>query len=155
MGPIMDWNDDMPGAGGGAAHAAGALVRVHLGHALFQVNGVKLTCLGAVAKAQATKFADERATPRHLGGGQAVGNPLVNSFIPGRASGAPDEGNLPGHLFRLDAHDGGHSLGARIAAGDAQTHRRLTIQHRLGIRAAAGKSTAAAVCPRQGLNQPV
>ena len=74
---IMHRYNDMPWAGGGAAHTAGAPIRVHPGDAVLQVNGVKLTHLGAIAEAQATEFANERPPSGHLCSGQAIGNPLI------------------------------------------------------------------------------
>ena len=42
-------HDDLLGAGIGAGTAAGALVLVHLGHTVHDVDGVELAHLGAVA----------------------------------------------------------------------------------------------------------
>ena len=112
-----------------------------------------MTCLGAVAKAQAAEFADQRAAPCHLGGGQAVVNSLIDALVPGSLPGAVDKRHLAGNLFRLHAHNGGHGLGGGVTAGGAQAHGGLPIQHRLGVSAAAGEAAATAVCPGQGLGQ--
>ena len=51
---IVDHND-LLGADVGAGTAACALVLVHLGHAVHNVDGIELTHLGAVAQADAGK----------------------------------------------------------------------------------------------------
>ena len=63
-------HNHMLGADVGAGTAAGALVLIHLGHAVHNVDGVKLTDLGAVAQADAGERAGLGAAVQ-VGGSRA------------------------------------------------------------------------------------
>ena len=143
----------MPGALGGTAEAAHTLFGIHLSHAVYHMDGIVLTSLGAVAEAQAAELTDQGAAARHLGGRQAVVDALIGAPLSGLGAGTANQRHLPGHLLGLDTHDLRHFLRRGVAAGGAFPHRSLALQHRLGIGGAAGEAAAAAVGPGQSLDQ--
>ena len=149
-------NNQIPGAHRGAGHTAHAQVLVHPGHSVDHLDGAVLAHLGAGAVAQAAELAGQGAAAAHLGGSQAVLEALVICLGLGALgqvavgvvelfAGAADQSHLPGDLHGLHTHDGGHGLGAFVAAGSALADGGLAVEDGLGVSAAAGIAAAAAV----------
>ena len=141
-----DLRDQMAGAGLGAGHAVGALVRVHHGGAVgTDGHGAELAGGHAGAEAQTAELALQRTTG-HLGGGQAVLHTDVLITLGGvGAAVAADKSHLPltgGSLLAHDLCDGGSIL--RAGRG-ARIHRSRARQDGGGTAGAAGEAAAAAV----------
>ena len=141
-----DLRDQMAGAGLGAGHAVGALVRVHHGGAVgTDGHGAELAGGHAGAEAQTAELALQRTTG-HLGGRQAVLHTDVLITLGGvSAAVAADKSHLPltgGSLLAHDLCDGGSIL--RAGRG-ARIHRSRARQDGGGTAGAAGEAAAAAV----------
>src|SRR5699024_8430835 len=108
--------NDVVGAHGGAGAAAGALLPVHLGDAVLNVDGVEGAGPGAVPVAQAAVGAGPVAAVQALDG-LAAGDTLKGVALGGllTGAGAGHNGLHGGHRPGLHTHDlgdGRHALGA-------------------------------------------
>ena len=145
-----DGGNQVPGAGGGAGHAGGALVRVHHGGAAgADGHGAELARGHTGAKAQAAEGALQ-GTARDLRRGDAVLDAhIVKALFRVHAAGAADESHLPLPGGSLHAHDFGDGGGVFRPGGSAGGDGSFSRQNGGGTAAAAGIAAAAAVGPGQ------
>ena len=152
LGIAGDNLDDVLGAGGNAGAAGHALVQIHFGNAVHNVDGVKLTGVHAVAAAQAAIGALQGAGG-HAGNCQTAGQAhIVIAGLVVAAAGTHNLCHLGCALFHGDAHDFTDLLGQRSAAGGAGVDGSQTLYHGVGVTAAAGVAAAAAVGAGQDLS---
>ena len=151
-------DDHMPGAGGGALHTAGALLPVHLRHAVgVDVDGVELTHLHTGAPAQAAEGAVQGAVAGHLHGGYAVLNAHVAFELPAGpvAAGAADKGHPAFLGLDLHAHHRRDAAGLKAGAAGAGVDGSFPGQDGRRAPGAAGIAAAPAVGPRQAVQNQV
>ena len=142
--------DDVVGAHGGAGTAAGALLPVHLGDAVLNVDGVEGAGPGAVPVAQAAVGAGPVAAVQALDG-LAAGDTLEGVALGGllTGAGAGHNGLHRHHASRFHTHDLSDGRGGFRAAGDALVDAVPLFHDALGVVGAARAAAGAAVGPGQ------
>ena len=149
-------NNQVAGADIGTGHAAHTQVFVNNGDTVLDGDRAILTGSGAGAVAQTAELTGQGTGAANLGGSQTVVEALVIGLDLGTlhqvalsvvllGTGAADQCHLPGDCRSLDTHDGGHGLGALIAAGSTGTDGGFAVQNSLCVGTAAGIAAAAAV----------
>ena len=143
---LRDDGDHTVGADCGAGAAAGALLPVHLGDAVHDVDGVEGAGPGAVAVAQTAELAQSVAAVQALDRLAAV-QALKLKALAGlpAGTGAGHHGLHGDGGASLHAHDGGDLAGHLGTAGDALVDGVAVLHDGLGVVGAAGAATGAAV----------
>lgn len=145
---LGDHADDVVGAGSSAGAAAGALLTIHLGDAVHDVDGIEGAGPGTIAVAQAAVLAHTVAAVQALDGLAALDAlklVLLGGLVAGAGAGHDSlhgHGSLSSHTH--DLRDGSHGGGA---AGSTLVDRVTVFHDALGIvgtaRAAAGAAVGA------------
>ena len=137
--------DDVARAGHGAGRAAGALFAVHDGHAVDDVDGVKLARAGAVAQTQAAIGAGAGAA-RNGGRSSAGLDALVVKPLAAVLAARTDDGGAQaGAVVGGIAHDGVDGVGSLVAARGTLEGGGTVLHDGLGVVGTAGVAAAAAV----------
>ena len=142
-------HNDVLGADVGAGTTAGALVLVHLGHAVHNVDSIELTHLGAVAQADAGKGTGLGAAVQGRSSGTGLDALVLVAGLAVLGVALALDHSLLLHSACLAAHDlgnGGSSLGA---AGGALVAGNAVHNNGLCVVGTAGVAAAAAVCTGQ------
>ena len=144
--------DQVVGTGLGASAAAGALLPVHHGHAVFNMEGVKLADGHAVPQSETAGGAGFLAIVEHVGGGAGQRAPVIVLVGDGAADTVAADGGLQhGHLPYFHAHDSADALGSGGTAGDTGGEGGAIFHHGLGVGVAACIAAGAAVGAGKGL----
>ena len=139
----------MLGADVGTGTAAGALVLIHLGHAVHNVDGVKLTDLGAVAQADAGERAGLGAAVQVGGSRAGLDAGVIISGLAVLGVALALNHSLFLHSACLAAHDLGNGSSSLGAAGCALVAGNAVHDDSLCVIRAACVTAAAAVCACQ------
>ena len=142
-------HDDLLGADVGAGTAAGALVLVHLGHAVHDVDGVELTDLGAVAQTDAGEGAGLGAAVQGSRSGTGLDALVVIRGLAVLGAALTLDHSLLLYSACLTAHDLGDSGGSLGAAGGALVAGNAVHNNGLCVVGTACVAAAAAVCAGQ------
>ncbi len=143
---LRDDGDHTVGADCGAGAAAGALLPVHLGDAVHDVDGVEGAGPGAVAVAQTAELAQSVAAVQaldRLAAMDAIKLIALGGLVTGAGAGHNGLHGLGGSgLHTHDLRDGGHRL---RAAGGALVDGVPVLNDALGIVGTTGTAAGAAV----------
>ena len=142
-------HDDLLGADVGAGTTAGALVLVHLGNTVHDVDGVELTDLGAVAQTDAGEGAGLGAAVQGSSSGAGLDALVVVSGLAVLGAALALDHGLLLHSACLTAHDLGNGSSSLGAAGSALVARHAVHDDSLCVVGTACVAAAAAVCAGQ------
>ena len=128
----------MARAGHGAGRAAGAFLAVDNGHAVDNVNGVKLAGAGAVAQTQAAVGAGAGAAGNTGGSGTGLDALIVKPFAAVDTAVADNGGAQAGAVVGIVAHNQVDGIVGLVAAGGALVGGGFALNDRLGVVGTAG-----------------
>ena len=139
-------HDDLLGADVGTGTTAGALVLVHLCHTVYDVDGVELTHLGAVAQTNAGEGAGLGAAVQSCRSSTSLDALVVVGGFAVLGAALTLHHSLLFYGACLAAHDLGNGSSSLGAAGCALVAGHAVQNNCLGVVGTAGVAAAAAVC---------